>query len=61
MSLSVNVEGSVELNHNMLCVYGLSDGFDSGMTECINLDFFFFEMTRDMSKSSSKVHMNNIF
>ena len=39
MSLLRNVEGSVELNHNMLCVYGLSKGCNSGMTEYINLEF----------------------
>ena len=38
MSLSGNVEGSVELNYNMLCIYGLSKGCDSGMTEYINLE-----------------------
>ena len=39
MSLSGNVEGSVELNDNMLCVYGLSKGCDSGRTEYTNSEF----------------------
>ena len=46
MSLSGNVEGSVELNQNMLCEYGLSKGRNSGMTEYINLEFQ--EMIREM-------------
>ena len=39
MSLSVNAEESVELNQNMLCVYGLSKGCNSGMTQYINIEF----------------------
>ena len=38
MSLSGNVEGSVELNQNRLCAYGLSKGFNAGISECINLE-----------------------
>ena len=38
MSFSGNVEGSVEVNHNMLCVYGLSKGWNSRMTEYIYLE-----------------------
>jgi hypothetical protein len=38
MGLSGNVEGSVELNQNLLCVHGLSKGFISGMTEYVNLE-----------------------
>jgi hypothetical protein len=39
MSFPGKVEGSVELNHNLLCVYMLSKGCNSGMTEYINLEF----------------------
>jgi len=39
ISLSLNVEGSVEQNHNILCVYGLSKGCNSGMTKYINSVF----------------------
>ena len=39
MSLSGNVEGSVELNQNFLCVYGLSKGCNSANTKYINLKF----------------------
>jgi hypothetical protein len=38
VGLPENVEWSVELNRNMLCVYGLSKGRNSGMTEYINLE-----------------------
>jgi len=38
VSLSENVEGSVELNQNMLCVYGLSKGCNTGITEYVNLE-----------------------
>ena len=38
MTLSENIEGSVELNRSMLCVYGLSKGYNTGITECINLE-----------------------
>ena len=38
VSLSENVEGSVELNQNMLCVYGLSKGYNTGRSEYINLE-----------------------
>ena len=39
MNLRGNVEESVELNRNTLCVYELSKGCNSGMTENINLGF----------------------
>ena len=32
-------EGSVELTHNMLYVYGFLKGCISGMIECINFEF----------------------
>jgi hypothetical protein len=35
--LSESFEGSVELNENTLCVYGLSKGCNTGITEYINL------------------------
>ena len=38
MSLSGNVDGSVELNQNILCVYELSKRCNSGRTEYINLE-----------------------
>ena len=38
MSLSENAEWSVELNQNTLCVYGLSKGYNTGITEHINLE-----------------------
>ena len=39
MNLSVNAEGSVELNDCMLCVHGLLKGSISGMAEYINLEY----------------------
>ena len=38
VSLSDKVEASVELNQNILCVFGLSKGCNSGTTEYINLE-----------------------
>jgi len=38
LSISKNVKGSVELNRNILCAFGLSKGRNSGMTENINLE-----------------------
>ena len=39
VSLSKNVEGSVELNQNMLCIYRSSNVFNSAITEYTNLQF----------------------
>jgi hypothetical protein len=38
VSLSENIEGSVELNQNTLCIYRLSKGHNAGITEYINLE-----------------------
>ena len=38
VNLPANVDGSVELNQNMLCVYGFLNGYNSGMTEHTNLE-----------------------
>ena len=40
-----NVEGTVELNQNTLCVYRLSEGCGSVLTEHISLELQ--EMTRE--------------
>ena len=37
--LSENVEGSVKVNQNSLCVCRLSEGCNSVMTECTKLEF----------------------
>jgi len=38
VSLSENVEGRIELNQNPLCLYGLSKGCNTRITEYINLE-----------------------
>ena len=38
VKLLENVEGSVELNQNTICVYRLSKGCNSGMSEYVNLE-----------------------
>jgi hypothetical protein len=34
----MGLSGNVELNQNLLCVYGFVEGFISGMTEYVNLE-----------------------
>jgi hypothetical protein len=46
VSLSEKVEGSVELNQNTLCVYGLSKGRNSGTTVYINLELSGYDKKR---------------
>jgi hypothetical protein len=50
MSVSESIEGNFELNQNTLCVYGLSKGRSSGVTEYINL----LKTKRNCNKYSSQ-------
>jgi len=50
VSLSENIEGSVELNQNTLCVHGLSKGYNTGITEQIHLENS--RMIREMIKKA---------
>ena len=58
MNLSVNVEGIFELNHCILCLYGLLKGCSSGMTEYINLEFSGNDKGDDQLTKKAILHTN---
>ena len=52
MSLLENAEGSVELNQNTLCAYGLSKGRKTRVTEYVN-----FELAESGKGDDQKANM----
>ena len=52
MSISEIVEMRVELNQNTLCVYGLSKGYNTEITEYINMKKSGNDKKRLVSKMS---------